>query len=357
MELIPSIDLDVTDRLFDDVNGCYGILHLKYRSADAKETIVSTSCLEAFLRHGVSACERQYSRDHPEAEKYRDALIKATEELTKLLVEANRKDDAESVARLCVATAKAALDAVSASNVHDDNWKRHDLEMAIHHYSRALRLLQAILQDEAEYEASLVEYIAALTAYIELPTETSHFNWNGVSVGVAFLNLRFEAQLNLAVLRMKIGKHAEAQNLAQTLVDSKASPLIRARAMILFAGSKMVQAKQEHASSSEDIETGPAWARAAEEVEPLVSRACVLFSGVLNEEIECRIWGAEQADWEELYECLNMHGHILHRLGREEEEANVAKKLEEFERWYDEESEDEDEEQGEEGDVVDDAGE
>ena len=126
MELIPSIDLDVTDRLFDDVNGCYDILHLKYRSADAKETIVSTNCQEAFLRHWVSACERQYSSDHPEAEKYRDALIKATTELTSFLVKANRKDDAESVARLCVATAKAALDAVSASNVHDDNWKRHD---------------------------------------------------------------------------------------------------------------------------------------------------------------------------------------------------------------------------------------
>ena len=223
------------------------------------------------------------------------------------------------------------------------------------------------LERPQETEATLFELVAVhnIRFELDLAVESSWAErWDQQAKENA-LGQRFEAELELASLRIKMGSQAVAgYQLAYNLIDdSSASPLVRARAMVCLAEMHLGQQAAmtagveeeaaeketrlpavEEAAASENIE----WAAPTNdpEAERLLNRASVLLSGILNGQLPCTRWSAPAIEWYELYECFVMHANVLDRLGRVEQASEVRAKADEI---FEESEDGEEEGEGEGG--------
>ena len=340
LSALVSASVDATDKLAEDVDMILALLRNKFRSVDGNEPILLLGCEETVFRHRVAACQQQYASD-PQAARIQLLLIKASQDLTILLLStAADVGEAESTARLCATTAKASLDALRASDVEQgkEHIHREKVDNGLLQYSSSLWQLTKVFRCDAdpngnraqERVATLNELIVTLTARIDLPNNESlslHMGRIEESTVASCQGQRFEAEFDLVVLRQDQGDSAGARLLAKRLVDDSSTlPLVRARAMCLLAMSGLEEAD---AAKAEGEEPAPPLLDRLAEAEPLLSRACVLFSGMLHDQISCRCYRGDALEWSELEAAFDAHARILHDLGRDAEAANVVSRCHE----------------------------
>jgi hypothetical protein len=341
-----SASADMTDPIANDVNF---VMSLRYcfRDADAKEPILTQGCEEAVLRHTVAAFQRQYTPDHPQAAKILRALCDASRALARFLLRtAADMGEAESMAGLCMSTSKNLLDLRRA-----DGSDRDEVSHVLFLCTDSLEIRREVLhaeQKEArqqELEATLNELIVTLNAQLDLfkdETPEPSFRFRLAKSTVENRQgRRSEAELELAQLYKRKGNHAGARDLAQRIVsDSSSLPLVRARAMFLLA--------ELHLSVYEQEPAAPLLDRLAA-AEPLTSRASQLFSGMLHDQIPCKVWASAALEWSELQIALQLQENVLYGLGRNAEAEDVARKYEGIFGAWDDEDESEGEGEGGEG--------
>ena len=360
--LVMAIDasLGVTDEFAKDALRELLVMHGMYRSAEARETICTTEQWQAALRHRVDVClqsargdadatagatELEHLQSLPQAVLV--ALNHALQDLVKL-----RGNDFESLMTMWTMAAQAWENACSASAEPDPERHWNALERA-----RAMRLdtlatLHYLKFDEArqpEYEAALIEQLALISTMLSHPSPHRYLEAMGRGRVNSLSGRQGVLSLLLAQTQMKSGRCDEARRLAQKLVDDgDGSPLVRARAMVLLAASSLAEAAT--AAQSEDESSRAA---ALSRAEPLLSRASVLLTGMLEEEVHFSYWGrdisygAVALEWEELWTCFTMHEFVLVGLGHEEAAGVVqARRLSMFDGW----ETGEEGEEGEEGD-------
>ena len=342
-----SASADMTDEMVNDVKSVM-ILRNSFRDTDAKEPILTQGCEEAVLRHTVAAFQRQYTPDHPQAAKILQALCDASRALAILLLTAADMCEAESMARLCLSTSKTLLDLRRA-----DGSDRDEVSHVLFLCTDSLELLLKMLNAEKnearlqELETTLNELIVTFDAQLDLfKDETLEPNYRTGWVAKSMVEYRHgrrsEAELELAQLYKRQGNHAGARDLAQRIVsDSSSLPLVRARAMLLLA--------ELHLSVYEQEPAAPLLDRLAA-AEPLTSRASQLFSGMLHDQIPCKVWASAALQWSELQIALQLQENVLYGLGRNAEAEDVARKYEEIFGAWDDEDESEGEGEGGEGD-------